>query len=164
MTPVSLEQPVQPRQLPPKAFGFLGGKSNNRLACRHILGHARLCRDSGPRSNVQMTANSGLPADHDKVFQSSGAGHADLPCNQAIPANFDVMRDMYEIINLRPRPNHRIRTGTAIDGRICANLHAIADEHPAELRNLLVSAGSGRIAEPVLTDPDPGVDAHRLSN
>src|SRR5262245_40521505 len=74
-----------------------------------------------------------------------------------MPAHDHVVPDLHEIIDLAAGADHRVLERAAVDAAVGADLHVVADDHPADLRHLEMALRAHGEAEPVLPDPDAGV-------
>ena len=90
-------------------------------------------------------------------------GDADLRHEQAEPADPHVVRDVHEVVDLRPRADHRVVDAAAIDRRVRADLDVVLDDAPADVRDLRVRAVAEHVAEAVGPEPRAGVHAHALA-
>ena len=52
------------------------------------------------------------------------------------PADPHVVRDLHEIVDLRPRADDRVVDAAAVDRRVRADLDVVLDEAAADMRNL----------------------------
>src|SRR5215203_6634367 len=128
------------------------------LACRNISHDARLGRDLNPLPEPQMPRDRGLAADRDEILERRRAGDADLRHDHAMLADGDVMGDLDEVIDLRPRPDQRVAAAAAVDRRVRADLDIVADDHAPELRHLEVALRPHHVAEAILADAHAGVE------
>ena len=82
-------------------------------------------------------------------------GNADLAGQDAAPSEHDVVADLHQIINHRAGADHSIVTRAAVDRGVGADIDVVADDDPAELRDLDRSGPIGSKAETGLADPNP---------
>src|SRR5258706_2103927 len=79
-------------------------------------------------------------------------------------ADFDVVRDLHEVVNLRALADDGRAERAAVNRHIRADLHVVADDEVADLWNFAVDAAVGNITNPVRADHRPGVDANALAD
>src|SRR4029077_3862193 len=116
--------------------------------------------DHGARSDGNVIGKSDPPAHHDIVPDCAASRNAGMRGEHAVPPDLDVVRDLDEVVDLGPLPDHGIADRTAVDRAIRADLDAILDDHAPDLRNLAVARRAREIAEAVLPDAGTGVDNH----
>jgi len=104
-----------------------------------------------------MASESGLSSDHDKIADLCAAGNPDLSGQDAAPAENDIVPDLHQIIDHRARTDHGVVSRPAVDRRVGADIHIIADDHPPELRDLDRPLGVRREPESGLADPHTGM-------
>ena len=82
-----------------------------------------------PRDHIiadkNVVVDPALPRQHHPVADPGRARNADLPAQQAIATDLDVVADMDQVIHLRPRPDQRIPDRAAVDADIRADFHVI---------------------------------------
>ena len=78
------------------------------------------------------------------------AGDARLSNDDAMPPDDDVVGDLHQIVDLGAFADHGIGEKAAIDGRIGADLDAVADDDAADLGNFDMAIGAHGIAKAVL--------------
>ena len=80
-------------------------------------------------------------------------------------ADIDVVRDLHQVVDLGTAADARAAEAGAVDGRVGPDLHIVLDDHDAHLRDLVVFAIDGRVAEAIGADDaavvqgDAGADA-----
>ena len=79
-------------------------------------------------------------------------------------ADFHVVRDLDEIINLRALADDGRAERAAVNRHVRADLHVIADDDVANLRNFAVDAAVQHVAESVRADDRAGVDADAMAD
>ena len=86
----------------------------------------------------QVSQNGTASANEHAIFQQRGTCDGRMTGNHTTPTHADIVGDLAMVINHAAGANHRIRTGTAVDGRICPDFHLIPDQYPTELGNALM--------------------------
>src|SRR5919198_1034179 len=94
------------------------------------------------------TAHAASPRQRYLLAEATAAGDADLGQEQVILAHFHIMRDVDQVIDLRPAADDRLAQGSAIDTDIGPDLHVVLHTNPTRLRDLLmVAVGTLHIAK-----------------
>src|SRR5208282_1364972 len=127
-------------------------------AVRNVVHHARLRRDGDAIADFQMSGKTGLSGEDDVFAELATAGDAHLRDDQGAFANFDVVRDLHEVINLRAFADDRRAERAAV------NRHVVADDDVADLRHLAVNVAVLHVTEAVRTNHRAGVNAHALAD
>src|SRR5580658_10288731 len=87
------------------------------------------------------------------------------PAVETVLAEIAVVRDMTDVVELRPGPDAGRGERGAIDRAVAANLHLIADLHIAELRDLVrLSRAVLDVAETVGADGGMWMDLARVAD
>jgi len=81
-----------------------------------------------------------------------------------MPPNDDVVRNMHEVVDLRALADDRGPKGSAIDGRVGADLHIVVDDHVADLQHLAVTALVEHVTVTIRADDGAGVDCHTVAD
>src|SRR5450755_131951 len=132
------------------------------MRLRRKSGHARVrwnrMRDAGLREDLRIRTDLDVATDpclarcdHARA-QLRAAGDADLTAQRAMFADRDVVPDLHEIVDLRSAADDGGPGHGAVDGRTRADLHAIADDHVADLRDLDLLDAHAHEAEAVAAD------------
>src|SRR5262245_28033493 len=79
-------------------------------------------------------------------------------------ADFHVMSDLHQIIQLRPTPDDRRFQRPTVDAGICADFDFILDDHPADLGELHIAITVSYEPESIRTDNGAGMDDDIVSN
>src|SRR5439155_12644726 len=98
-------------------------------------------------------------------IQMNATPDTSLHNDEAKLADAYVMRDVYEIIDLRARPDHGVVHAATVEARIGADLDVVHDEAPPHVRNLAVGFAvlAGDVAEAVAPEHRAGVHDHALA-
>ena len=96
--------------------------------------------DGGVIANFDMANNANLPAIRTRSPMRVPAGNSGLRCNNGIFTDYDVVRDLHEIVDLYAFLNPGPAKTGPVDGRVRADLDIVVDLNNAELLNLLLSA------------------------
>ncbi len=84
----------------------------------------------------QMSRQTRLAADNDKVLYSRAPRNTHLGTDNAVPPDLHVAGDLNQIIDLRTIAHRRFAETRPVEGRIGADLDIIANHHRADFRNL----------------------------
>src|SRR4051812_36264834 len=104
-----------------------------------------------------MANKACLSADHYIPANLGRPRYARLRCNYSAFANFYVMGDLYEVIELGAGFYDGGTHGSPVDSGIGADLHVILQDNIADLGNLFkASVGLGCKAKAVATDHGAG--------
>ena len=114
--------------------------------------------------DCDVAENAHLPAHHDMMARFGRAGDAGLRSDQIVGADFDIVGNLDEVVDLRSLANdRRIETGT-IDGCIGANLDIVFDNDNADLLEfMMASICIGRIAKSARTDDRAALNNHAIA-
>src|SRR5690349_4683061 len=105
-----------------------------------------------------MSADAGLAAEHGVVPHAGAAGDPDLRTEDGVAADRDVVRDLHEVIDLRPLPDDRAAETGPVQGRVGADLDVVLDHDVPHLGNLFMAAGNEFVAETVGADDHPRLE------
>ena len=125
---------------------------------------AALRCDDGIVSNLAMADYADLACKNHAIADFCGTGKSDLRAEQRILADLRTVADLHEIIDFGAFANHGVTVGTAVDGRVGANLHVILHDNPAKLRQLLMAARPHDETKSVLTDASAAMDDHPVAD
>ena len=87
-----------------------------------------------------MPNDTNLPANQDTLTDLDAAGNSGLRCDDGIPSDHDVVRDLHEIVDLDALLNPSPAKPRAINSRVRADLDVVVDLNDAELLNFLLAA------------------------
>ena len=127
-------------------------------------------RDAGLRPNhrsvvdLDMPDDPGLTANHHTGTDPHASGDSDLGHDDRMFPDYDVVRDLHQIIDLRSFLDPGSAKPGSIDRRVRADLNIIVDLHDADLRDFLVPARFHLEAETVGTDHHPAVKNDAVSD
>src|SRR2546427_5558517 len=123
--------------------------------------------DEQPRaaSDRELIRDARLTGDDHVILHPHAAGDPRLGHDQASRANPHVVRDVDQVIDLRPRSDHRIVHAAAIDAGVGPDLDVIPDEAATHVRNLpvLLAVLAGDIAEAVAPQHRAPVHDHAFA-
>ena len=136
----------------------LAGVPTHLLAGGNVVHDAAAGRDHRAGPDRDVVGNADPSAHHHVVSDRAAARNAGMRGKHAMPADLDVVRDLDEVVDLGPLPDHGVADGAAVDGGIGADLDVVLDDDAADLRNLAVAAGARQIAEAILPDAHAGMD------
>src|SRR6516164_4737687 len=157
-------EPFQDGKLSPPLRQQHRRRAAHPRARGHVVLDVRATGHLGAPSNPEVPGGTRLTAHHHIIPKLGGAGNTDVADQQAVPADDDVVPDLYEIINFSPRADDRVLERSAIDAAVGADLHIIADDHPADLRDLQVPLFADGKPKAILADPDTGVQDHPVAD
>src|ERR1700689_4931313 len=120
--------------------------------------HSTLCTELRSSSDGDVIGNADFAAEHDEVSQYGTPRYTDLPRNQAVSSDADVVCYLHEVVDLGAFADDGITGRTAVDRCVGAYFYIVLDDDPAALRNLQVAGRRWKIAEAVLTDTSTGMD------
>ena len=135
-------------------YGRAGGDVADDAALRR---HAR----SG--SNRHMVGEARLSGEDRVIVHGSAACNADLRHDETVSTDSDIVRDLYEIIDLGTSTDHGVIERTAVDGRVRAYLHVVFNHATANVRDGFVSGLTPSIPETGGSHPRAGMENDTIS-
>src|SRR5579871_1796876 len=111
-----------------------------------------------------MSRNSRLRGDDTIISQARAAGETHLAHHQTMPADGHVVRDMYEVVDLRALADDRGTEGATVNGRVGADLHIIMDDHVTDLQHLAVAAFVEHVAVAIRANDGASMDSDAMAN
>src|SRR5262245_26022951 len=123
-----------------------------------------ICKDAGhgPDHRAcpyrEVISHAGLTTHDDTVLHRGATRDSDLAGEQAVTSDRDVVRDLHQIVDLGPLPDHGVTNGPAIDGGVGADLDVVLDDDARNLRNLVRPARAAHKAEAILANGAARVD------
>src|SRR4029077_17516424 len=120
--------------------------------------------DHGARSDGNVIGKSDPPAHHDIVPDCAASRNAGMRGEHAVPPDLDVVRDLDEVVDLGPLPDHGVADRAAVDGRIGAYLHIVLDDDAPALGDLIMAPHAWKVSEAILPDPHTGMDDHAITD
>ena len=90
--------------------------------------------------DVEMTGDAHLAGDDAVLADLGGTGDAHLSRHHGIVPYFHVVRDLAEIVNFYPVSDDGRFHLRAVDGRTGSDFHIVADDHVADVFDLLPGA------------------------
>src|SRR5436190_16561718 len=105
-----------------------------------------------------MAGKSTLACDGNMIAHLGGTGYTDLRNEHAMFADFHVVPDLDQVVDLGPLAYYRFTQGRAIDRRPGADLNVVLDPDDSDLRNLVMLAIVHGEAVSVRADDDTGVN------
>ena len=84
-----------------------------------------------------MPRDAGLRPDEAAIANLGGAGNATLRDEARVTLHLDVMSNLNKVVDLRHRSDICATDAGAVDCRIGADLHTVANLDDSKLRNLL---------------------------
>lgn len=113
---------------------------------------------------LDMADNSNLAAKHDVFAGFNRSGDASLSCDDVVLANFNVMGDLDEVVDLCPISDDGSLEARAVDGRVGADLYVIFKDDDAELLEFYVAAEPvGGIAKTARADYNARLKDHSIA-
>src|ERR1051325_9704633 len=107
-----------------------------------------------------MVGDARLRCHDDVIAEAGAAGKTDLPHDEAMASDDDVVRDMDQVVYLGSLPNERRAKGASINSGIGADLDIIADNDVAQLKHFAVASFVKDVAEAVRSDDRACVNDH----
>ena len=101
---------------------------------------ACLASEDGIVTDGDVTIHAGLSGHDDVVADFRAAGDADLRAEEIVFADFDIVSQMAEIIDLGTAADDGIVHRAIVDGGAGADLDVVSDDGTAELANVMVMA------------------------
>jgi len=129
-----------------------GRDTDDPASVRHIAHDTGFGRDDSLVPDFEVVGDAGLRSDHDIVTQLRAACKTDLPHNDAMTSNRDVVRNVDEIVDLCPLADDGGAQCAAINRGIGADLNVIADDDVAKLKDFPVEAFVKDITEAIRAD------------
>src|SRR5687768_18418154 len=105
-----------------------------------------------------MTPEARLSRDDDTVADVHRPGNPDLGHDQAKPPDANVVRDVNEVVDLRPGANNCVVNAAAIDRGVRPDLDVLLDDAAADVGDLVVRAITKHVTEAVTADARAGVN------
>src|SRR4051794_10255961 len=128
------------------------GVSRPRFAGRDVTKDPCLRRQARARAYREVAADPGLTGEYGAVADRHRSGNPNLRHDQALLADAHVVRDVDEIVDLRPSPNHGVVDAPAIDRRVGADLDVVSDNASSDVRDLVVRSVAKNIFEAVTSN------------
>src|SRR5690349_19284218 len=155
------EQVRQPRErgraAPPRA-DVGSGIARIDHPRRHVAVHAGLGGELRAVADLLVAREADLPAHHDARAERRAAGHADLGGDEAARTDTAAVRDLDEVVDLRPAADDGRPERGAVDGGVRADLDVVLEDDGADLRDLPVAVREREIPEAVAADDRAGMD------
>src|ERR1700677_686137 len=100
-----------------------------------------------------------MAAGHESAADPGRSAHHEACGIEAVLAEVAVVRDMADVVQLRPGTDVRRRQRRTVDRAVAADFPIVGDHDIAEMRNLAGAAiGAGSIAKSVATDGGMGMN------
>ncbi|SPJ17513.1 hypothetical protein SBBP2_320023 [Burkholderiales bacterium] len=128
------------------------------------VGFGQTAGDQGPGADDRTVRNAEMPMNHGGTAQLAvaaddrAAGDSNASGNGRMRADVAIVSDLHLIVDLYPVADDRIAGGAAIDRRIGANFHVVANLHDSGLRNLDPTAVERGKPKAVGADDGAGMD------
>src|SRR5690606_37611269 len=90
------------------------------LARRHIGNHPTLRPDSCPRTDHQVSRDTGLSPQPRAVSEGGASRDPHLRYENHLPADPGVVTEVHQIVDLRTRTDYRISHRAPVDRHVCA--------------------------------------------
>src|SRR5947207_10417633 len=105
-----------------------------------------------------MAGETALAGDGDVIAELSGTRDANLRDEQTMFADFHVVPDLDQVIDLGPLTYHGLAECGAVDRSSGANLHIVFDPDDPDLRDLVMFASVRGKAVAIRTNHDAGMN------
>ena len=142
------------RRLAPRAV-VDGWQARDERPGRHRVGNPALPRGPRPLPDSDVTVDSDLAGEHDRVFDGGAPGDPNLGGEQYVPPDTNAVSNLDEVIDLRSRADPGFSDGGSIDGHVRANLDIRLEYDPPQLWDLLVRPVRS-LSEPIAVASDHG--------
>ncbi len=135
-------------------YGPPGGYVTDDAALRS---HARSGSDS------EMVGETRLSCE-DRVIAHGGApSNADLCHDETMSTDSDVVRNLYQVIDLGTSTDHGVIERAAVDGRVRPDFHVVFNHASANVMNRIVSGVTPSISETGGSHPRSRVENNTIS-
>lgn len=101
---------------------------------------ACLAAEDGVVTDADVAIHTGLSSHDDVVADFGAAGDADLRAEEVVLANFDIVSQMAEVIDLGTAADNGIIHRTVVDGGAGTDFDVVSDDGAAELPDVMVVA------------------------
>src|SRR5438309_10790394 len=124
------------------------------------------CFRSNHRSALHQNviAKSNLAADDAIIFDGDAAADPGLRGNHDALTDIAVVSNMDQIVELGSLSNARATERAAIDGRVCAELDVVLDNHGADLRKLVIAHVAANVTKAVGADYNSSMQKDSVAN
>src|SRR3569623_216717 len=119
---------------------------------RQRFGDQRIGRDAGAVGDLDVAEDHCRTADGAVATDFRAAGDAGAGGNRGVRTDRHVVRHLDQVVELDALLDHRVFQRPAVDGGAGADLDIVADQHAADLRELLPAAVVRRKTEAVRAD------------
>ena len=153
-----LRQLRQQRNLA-KKFACRDSRTTDQFVARLGVSHDMAARGKLCSSRYsEVSTDTRLSGRYDEFLKVSAASDTHLGDNDTPLLQVDVVPDLHQIINLAAIAYDRVGTRSPVDTRIGANFHIVADNDPAELRDIKMAFRRHVESKSPLADPHAGVE------
>ena len=125
---------------------------------------AALAADDGVVVEVSMFADADLSSNQGLGADRRTAGNARLRGNQGVLADFDVVRNLNQVVQFDPAANDRGLQRSAIDAGIRADFDIIFDDDSSHLRELDMTLAVTDETKSIRADHCAGMDDDAVSD
>lgn len=134
------------------------GAAHIRLG-RYVAIHSALAAYHCAVADMQVPGDSNLAAKNGIIPDFCAAGNADLRNEQRSFADFDIVRNLHEVVDFSPFADYRLVEARPVNASICPDFNIVADNNLADLRNFDVHAVYKFISIPVGANHGAGLQA-----
>src|SRR6478672_1839677 len=99
-----------------------------RFTGRNIAKDTGLRSKASPGADCMVPGHTHLPEEHRAVLHAHRPGDPHLRHDEAQLSDTDVVGYLYEIVDLRPRPDDRVVDAAAVDRRVRADFDVVLDQ------------------------------------
>ncbi len=138
-------------------------RTQNNLAGFHGFGDSALHAGHHAVADFQMSDHAHLSAQHDVMAQRRAARDAALRDQNAVRPDPNVVGEHHQIVDLRALADDGVAQRGAIDRAVGADFDIVFDDDIADLRDFVMHAVAGGVAESIAADDDAGVQNHPLA-
>ncbi len=122
-----------------------------------LRGHAR----SG--SDCEMVSETRLSREDRVIFHGSASCNADLRHDETVSTDSDIVRNLYQIIDLGTSTDHGVVEHAAVDGRVRTDFHIVFNHASANVRNRIASGVTLSISKTGGSHPRSRVEHNPIS-
>src|SRR5665213_841492 len=146
------------------SFLRLGRKAAPELAGGNIFVDRRSRGCDCPLADGDVRDDAGAGPEYHEIFQRYAAAQSRLRDDDAVAADYAIVTDLTEVIDLGAFADHGVANAAPIDPRSRTDLDIVVNDDTAKLRHLGMSPGTHQIAETVLADVRSRVDDDPISD
>lgn len=117
------------------------GSPAEHRARRNVLGDARLPRRGHALADLQVTGDTDLACEDDKILQLGTSGNPDVRADDTMFTNGHVVPDLDQIIDLGAAPDPGLGKTGSVNTCMGPNFHLVPDNNNSDLRQSMMATG-----------------------